>query len=235
MSGQKVAIVEDTPEILTLLSDALDKAGYAIQGFSNAAAFENREPASEPDLCIVDLGLPDKDGLALVSQLAANSQTSILVISGRSALSDKILGLELGADDYISKPFDISEVVARVNALMRRRAPIESPALAAVEHFCGWTADFSSFMLIDEAGQQKRMSSSEADLLKVFLKNAGKLLTREQLQVELDDKSDSTSFDRAVDVRISRLRSKLGDSTRNPKIIKTIYGAGYIFLNADAE
>lgn len=228
---EQIAIIEDSPEILQLLSSALEAAGYRIHTFSRAIDFEHALGALDLDLCIVDLGLPDKDGLGLITRISDTSTAAILVISGRSALQDRIVGLELGADDYLAKPFEISEVVARVRALLRRSAATPLPETDTVHHFSGWTADFATFVLTDDAGETQRLSASEASLLRVFLSNANRLITREQLQTSLDDKSDSLSFDRAIDVRISRLRSKLRDKTKNPKIIKTIYGAGYIFIS----
>lgn len=226
-----IAIIEDEPEVLALLSSTLADAGYDIQTYSHAADFENALCESSPDLCIVDLGLPDKDGLGVVSNIAAKSDAAILVISGRTGLNDRITGLELGADDYLAKPFEPREVVARVRALMRRRDAATSTAEKTVYTFSGWQVDFATFLLTDETGATQRLSASEASLLLVFLKSTKRLITREQLQVALDDRSDSISFDRTIDVRISRLRSKLNDKTRNPKIIKTIYGAGYIFIS----
>lgn len=226
-----IAIIEDEPEVLALLSNTLADAGYDIQTYSHATDFENALCESSPDLCIVDLGLPDKDGLGVVSNIAAKSDAAILVISGRTGLNDRITGLELGADDYLAKPFEPREVVARVRALMRRRDAATSTAEKTVYTFSGWEVDFATFLLTDETGATQRLSASEAALLLVFLKSTKRLITREQLQVALDDRSDSISFDRTIDVRISRLRSKLNDKTRNPKIIKTIYGAGYIFIS----
>ncbi len=231
-SQDHIAIVEDSVEVLKLLSDALVAAGYAVSTYGRAIEFEASLAVGVPSLCIIDLGLPDKDGLGLVSHLANETDASILVVSGRGALDDRIVGLELGADDYLAKPFEVSEVVARVRALMRRRAPAPASVEAKSEHiFAGWTANLTEFTLTHKDGVSKRLSASEAALLAVFISHANQLITREQIQIALDDRSDSLSFDRAIDVRISRLRSKLDDTTRNPKIIKTIYGAGYIFIS----
>ena len=232
---QHIAIIEDSPEVLRLLSTALKAEGYQLHTFSRAADFEVALGALDLDLCIVDLGLPDKDGLSLLTRIPEASAAAILVISGRSSLQDRIVGLELGADDYLAKPFEISEVVARVRALLRRGAALPTPDVETIQTFSGWTVDFAQFLLTDDAGQTQRLSASEASLLRVFLAQANRLITREQLQTSLDDKSDSLSFDRAIDVRISRLRSKLRDKTKNPKIIKTIYGAGYIFISDTSE
>jgi len=229
---EHIAIIEDSVEILSLLSDAIAKAGYMVSTYECAADFEASLEKETPSLCIVDLGLPDKDGLGLVARIANETNASILVVSGRSALDDRIVGLELGADDYLAKPFEISEVVARVRALIRRRTPVPVSVETITEYeFSGWVANLTAFTLTHKDGESKRLSASEAALLSVFFNHANQLITREQMQIALDDRSDSISFDRAIDVRVSRLRSKLHDASRNPKIIKTIYGAGYIFIS----
>lgn len=229
--NEQIAIIEDSPEILKLLSDSLADAGYQIQSYSRASDFENAMQQVQPDLCIVDLGLPDKDGLNLVSNISNACDAAILVISGRAALQDKIVGLELGADDYLAKPFEMAEVIARVRALIRRKTsslPVQSNA---VYKFAGWTMDSQKFVLTDEDGVEQRLSASEVGLLQFFLERPNRLVTRDQLCDELNDQGDEFAFDRAIDVRVSRLRSKLRDPSRNPKIIKTIYGAGYIFIS----
>ncbi len=227
----QIAIVEDSPEILDLLSRSLDEVGYVISPFPRAADFERASASATWDLCIIDLGLPDKDGLALVEKISASSDAAILVISGRAALEDRIVGLELGADDYISKPFEIREVIARVNALIRRSAPASSDNKPNRYAFSGWIADLSLFTLTSPDGLLQKLSASEAMLLQIFLEKPNQLISRAQLQIELDDKSDTMSFDRAIDVRVSRLRAKMKGAGQKSEIIKTIYGAGYIFVS----
>jgi len=225
-----IAVVDDNPDIRHMLTEALIDAGFSTHGFARAADFERALSTRTPDVCIVDLGLPDKDGLSIVAALA-NSATATLVISGRSTLQDKIVGLELGADDYLAKPFEIREVIARVRALLRRNAPAAAHKDAEKLAFSGWTIDFGQFSLSDTLGNSVRLSASEAMLLRIFLTRPNRLITRDQLRDELNEKSDAESFDRAIDVRVSRLRAKLKDSTKDPKIIKTIYGAGYILIS----
>lgn len=225
-----VAIIDDNPDIRQMLSGALTDAGFTTQSFARAADFERSLATRAPEVCVVDLGLPDKDGLSIVAALA-NSATATLVISGRSTLQDKIVGLELGADDYLAKPFEIREVIARVRALLRRKTPNATHNEAERLTFSGWTIDFAQFTLTDAKGNSTGVSASEAMLLRIFLSRPNRLITRDQLRDELNEKSDAESFDRAIDVRLSRLRAKLKDSTKDPKIIKTIYGAGYILIS----
>jgi len=232
VNSPTLAVVEDSEEILKLLSQGLVDAGYKVLTYTRADEFESGLAQHTPDLCIVDLNLPDKDGLNLVSKISSESDAAILVISGRSALQDKIVGLELGADDYLAKPFEIAEVVARVKALIRRKSNRVPPLQQnSIYRFSDWTLDLSQFLLTDRDGIDQKLSASEIGLLQFFLLRPNRLVTREQLREEINDDSDDLAFDRAIDVRVSRLRSKLKDSSKNPKIIKTIYGAGYIFIS----
>lgn len=223
-----VAILDDEPEIRRMLSDALDEAGFRTTSYARATEFEAGLKRSSPDVCLVDLGLPDRDGLALVHRLALESGAAIIIISGRAQVQDRVTGLELGADDYIIKPFDPAEVVARIRARLRK-GRTESPSAAQTAHFAGWVAHFDRYVLVDESGRETSFSHAEGEVLRLFLESPNRLITRAQMQESLGGAAGE-SFDRAMDVRISRLRTKLGEDPKNPRLIKTIYGAGYIFL-----
>jgi len=225
-----VAILDDEPQIRLMLSDALEDAGFRTASFGRATEFEAALPKLSPEICLVDLGLPDKDGLALVHRLALESGAAIIIISGRAQVQDKVTGLELGADDYIIKPFDPAEVVARARALLRRgrtdRADTRNTA-----GFAGWTARFDQYTLTADDGEITAFSQAEGEVLRLFLDSPNRLISRAQMQEALGGAAGE-SFDRAMDVRVSRLRTKLREDPKNPKLIKTIYGAGYIFLGA---
>ncbi|WP_299284101.1 response regulator transcription factor [uncultured Tateyamaria sp.] len=227
MTAPLVTILDDEPAIRTILSDALQEAGFRTLSFSRAAAFEAALNTHKPDVCLVDLGLPDTDGLALVHRLALEQGATVIIISGRAQVQDKITGLELGADDYIIKPFDPAEVVARIR--VRLRSPKGAKSKGRVAVFNGWTASFDSYTLTDEAGQNTPFSHAEGEVLRLFLDAPKRLISRAQMQESLGGGAGD-SFDRAMDVRISRLRTKLREDPKNPRLIKTIYGAGYIFL-----
>ncbi|MEM7709760.1 MAG: response regulator transcription factor, partial [Pseudomonadota bacterium] len=199
-------------------------AGWAVQTYARADAFEAALRVATPDVCLVDLGLPDRDGLAVVSRLALEGGAAIIIISGRGQVQDRVTGLELGADDYVVKPFEPAEIVARIRARLRKAAP---PA-RSVATFGGFAADFDRFVLAGPAGEQP-LSQAEAEVLRLFLDRPRRLLTRAEMQEALGGTAGE-SFDRAMDVRISRLRAKLGEDPKNPALLKTIYGAGYIFL-----
>ncbi len=228
MSTPHIAILDDEPEIRQVLSSALREAGFETTSYARATEFEAALKRITPDVCLVDLGLPDRDGLALVHRLALESGATIIIISGRAQVQDRVTGLELGADDYIIKPFDPAEVVARIRARLRK--PTGQPeARASRARFNGWTAEFDRYLLIDAEGREIPFSHAEGEVLRLFLDSPKRLISRTQMLDALGGAAGE-SFDRAMDVRISRLRTKLNEDPRNPRLIKTIYGAGYIFL-----
>ena len=215
------------PPSETMLADALEEAGYRTMAFGRAAQFEAALRSATPDVCLVDLSLPDRDGLTLVHRLALEQGAIVIIISGRAQVQDRVTGLELGADDYIIKPFDPAEVVARIRARLRR-GPVEA-STGDTARFNGWAAHFDRYMLEDETGTETPFSHAEGEVLRLFLERPKRLISRQAMQEALGGVA-SESFDRAMDVRISRLRTKLQEDPKNPRLIKTIYGAGYIFL-----
>lgn len=223
-----IAILDDEPEIRRMLADALEEAGFKVTTYGRATEFEAALNRMTPDVCLVDLGLPDRDGLAVVHRLALESGAAIIIISGRAQVQDRVTGLELGADDYIIKPFDPAEVVARVRARLRKPRPDPTRA-GQTARFNGWTAQFDRYLLVAEDGAELAFSHAEGEVLRLFLESPKRLISRAQMQQSLGGAAGE-SFDRAMDVRISRLRTKLGEDPRNPTLIKTIYGAGYLFL-----
>ncbi|THH35282.1 response regulator transcription factor [Aliishimia ponticola] len=222
-----ISILDDEPEIRTLLAETLREAGFRTQTHGRARDFEAALRSHRPDVCLVDLSLPDTDGLAVVHRLALEEGAIVIIVSGRAQVQDRIAGLELGADDYITKPFDPAEVVARIRARLRR--PNAASETGDHARFNGWTANFDSYALTSNAGEEKTLSHAEAEVLRLFLTSPKRLISRAQMLDALGGTAGE-SFDRAMDVRISRLRTKLGEDPKNPRLIKTIYGAGYIFL-----
>ncbi|WP_170441116.1 response regulator transcription factor [Ruegeria arenilitoris] len=227
MTQPLVTILDDEPEIRRILTEALEDAGFRTQSFARAREFEASLKRVTPDVCLVDLSLPDTDGLALVHRLALEQGAAVIIISGRAQVQDRVTGLELGADDYITKPFDPAEVVARIRA--RLRAPKSQQHHSDVARFNGWTAYFDRYVLESDTGAETPFSHAEGEVLRLFLDSPKRLISRAQMQETLGGAAGE-SFDRAMDVRISRLRTKLGEDPKNPRLIKTIYGAGYIFL-----
>lgn len=223
-----VFVVEDDLAIARLVLSVLADFGFNAEGFSTGAAVLRRLQTVKPDLCIVDLGLPDMDGLELIRQIAQQSHAGVLILTGRGHTVDRVMGLELGGDDYVTKPFEPRELVARVRSILRRRAPrtglvTGTPRRCAT--FLGWTLDCAANLLRAEDGTEHVLGVAEVQVLRAFLERPHQILSREQLVGH----RGLSPTDRSIDVRISRLRRKLEADPMDPRIIKTVYGAGYVF------
>lgn len=223
-----IFVLEDDPEIARLICMSMGEYGFRCEHLSTGRQLLARARQSAPDLCIVNLGLPDMDGMQVVRELQDGSPCAVLILTGRNDVTDRVLGLELGADDYIVKPFEPRELVARVRSILRRyqrSAASDASVERNTARFAGWTFDASRHALTAPDGREISLSAAEAGLLATLLRRPNKILSREQLLGE----RDVDPFDRSIDVRISRLRRKLDDDPQNPKLIKTVYGAGYLF------
>lgn len=226
--GKYICIVEDEMDVARLIRATLEDFGFETVLCRSAAELFREMARRVPDLCIVDLGLPDMDGMDVVRQLQAEHDCGILILTGRGYVGDRVMGLELGADDYVAKPFEPRELVARVRSILRRSAPVsrtDSRDRSDVASFGEWSFNTSNNILTAQDGREWTLSTAEAQLLKVFLARPNRILTREQLLCE----REVSPFDRSIDVRISRLRRKLEIDVQNPKLIRTVYGAGYLF------
>lgn len=224
-----IALVEDDPEVARVIEKTLADFAFHTAWCRSGGEMLRRLPKLLPDLCIIDLGLPDMDGLDLMRRLRELSPCGILILTGRAHVSDRVMGLELGADDYVLKPFEPRELVARIRSVLRRRAAAPGPAHggpASVAEFAGWRFNLGNNTLVSPAGVEELLSASEAELLKVFVGSPNRILQREQLMGQ----RELSPTDRTIDVRISRLRRKLEPDPQNPVLIKTVYGAGYLFL-----
>lgn len=220
-----IYVIDDEPEICNLVCQELNRYNFNTKAFCTGEQALLAIKKQLPSLCIIDLGLPDMDGLSLVKELFDDKKTGVIILSGRNSLPDKVLGLELGADDYISKPFDPRELVARVKSIIRRVVVNELPSKTShTASFGDWTFEQSTLTLNNKKGESFMLSAAEAEIFMILLKAPRQILSRERLLSE-----DATSFDRSIDVRMSRLRKKIEQDHKNPKIIKTVYGAGYIF------
>jgi DNA-binding response OmpR family regulator len=221
-----IFVVEDEADIARLIASTLAEYGFRTETFGSGRALLARTKRVQPELAILDLGLPDMDGLQVLRELQEQHPCAALILTGRDGLTDRVLGLELGADDYLVKPFEPRELVARVRSILRRyqKAAASEPSGHSGARFCGWHFDIGRLSLNAEDGREVSLSAAEAALLQTLLKRPNKILTREQLIGE----RDLDPFDRSIDVRISRLRRKLEDDPQDPKIIKTVYGAGYL-------
>ena len=226
-----IYIVEDDASVAQLLMRSLNDFGFHVEVFGTAAAIMRRLQGERPDLCIVDLGLPDMDGIELMSHIARLSTCGLLVVTGRGHTIDRVMGLELGADDYVVKPFEPRELVARVRSILRRRSATGTGGSAKQQRFAnfsGWTMDCAANKLRSPDAHEHLLGTTEAQVLRVFLERPNQLLTREQLFGQ----RDISPLDRSIDVRISRLRRKIETDPQQPKIIKTVYGSGYMLCAA---
>ncbi len=220
-----VFIVDDEPEIGNLLLDALLQFEMEGKVFSTASQMLIALGLETPDACIVDLGLPDMEGMALINEIRRRSSVPIIVLSARGHSTDRVMGLELGADDYVVKPFDPREVVARIRSILRRSSD-QVPVKASVDcaRFEGWTYQPASHCLTSPEGEETFLSTGEATLLEALLRAPKRVLSRDYL---LEHGGRDESLDRSIDVRISRIRKKL-NRKNEPAHIRTIYGSGYM-------
>jgi len=232
--NKRILIVDDDPELRELLRGYLGGNGFEVDVAEDGAAMRQRIAAAAPDLVILDLMLPGEDGLALCRELRAESSLPILMLTARGEDTDRIVGLEMGADDYLPKPFNPRELLARIRSILRRageNAAREAPARALA--FAGWTLDLGARHLVGADGVVVPISNGEFKLLRAFAENPFRVLTRDQLMDVLAGR-EAGPFDRSVDVMVHRLRRRLDDDAREPALIKTVRSEGYM-LAADVE
>ena len=228
-----IYVIEDEPDVSRLVMRTLHEFGFRTQPFRDGAAVLRHVWTEQPDLCIVDLGLPDMDGIELVHEIARRSNCGVLILTGRGHTADRVMGLERGGDDYVVKPFEPRELVARVRSILRRRKAGATGSAGAQRRyatFANWTLDCAANVLRGADGEEQLLGTAEARVLRAFLERPNQILTREQLM----GSRDLSPLDRSIDVRISRLRRRLETDSQNPRIIKTVYGAGYM-LSASVE
>ena len=224
-------IVDDDREIRGLLAQYLEKHEFRTTAVADGKEMRRVLERSHVDLLVLDLMLPGEDGLQLCRDLRGRSNIPVIMLTARGEETDRIVGLEMGADDYLAKPFSPRELLARIKSVLRRaRALPENLEPVAVRsfHFAGWTLDAETRDLTSSEGVVVPLSGSEFKLLRAFLTHPNCVLTRDQL-IELIIAREAGPFDRAIDVQVSRLRQRLRDDAREPRIIKTVRGEGYVF------
>jgi len=224
-----VVVVDDEPIVRSIIRGALETEFSHISEAGSASELE-RILASKPvDLVLLDIMLPDKDGISLTRDLRSRSDIGIIIISKKKDDYDRILGLEIGADDYVSKPFLPRELVARVKTVLRRiRQSGESIDMSSVVRFGNWMFDLNARTLTDTSGSSSRLTSAEFTILSSLIQKPGRIISRERLLPNISPTNNQSS-DRSIDVLVSRLRRKLKDNPREPKYIITVHGEGYIF------
>jgi two-component system, OmpR family, response regulator len=245
LTHQHIAVVDDESAITELLAHYLAGHGFRTTQLHSGRALMDTMASDPPELVLLDLGLPGEDGFAIARQLREHWKCGLVIITGRGDSVDKVVGLEVGADDYVTKPFDLRELVARIKAVLRRVAPAQSadpaadrPAVAALpaqpsaEREClvfeGWRLDLRARRLTDAQGTEVVLTAGEFDLLQTFAQYPGRVLSRDFLLSQTRGR-EAGPFDRTIDVQVGRLRKKLEPQAETPQIIKSVRSAGYLF------
>ena len=224
----EILLVDDEAGLREPLADYLGRQGFAVTQATNAAEARGRLAASHFDLVLLDIMMPGEDGLSLCRYLAESRRVPVIFITARGESTDRIVGLEIGADDYVVKPFYPRELVARIRSVLRRAGrTIPDAAEAVVYEFEGWRLDPLKRRLIDPEGAMVSISSAEFRLLMAFLDHPRQVLDRDRL-LDMVQGREAHLFDRAVDNQISRLRRKIEPDSRNPQLIQTVWGGGYM-------
>ncbi len=228
----QILIVDDDEGITTLLRDYLSNFGFEVHVAHDGAAMRQQLAQHQIDLIVLDLMLPGADGLALAREVRQHSRLPIIMLTARANPYDCVLGLEMGADDYMSKPFEPRELVARIQTVLRRAAALPEAADSRQSHdvirFDGWELRLQERSLTSPAGVVVALSNAEFRLLNTFLHMPRRVFSRDQLMEQARGRA-MDSFERSIDLLVSRLRSKLADDPRDPVMIKTVRGAGYLF------
>src|SRR5689334_14405829 len=224
-AGTRVLIIDDDERLTALLTEYLAQFGFVVQAVADPESGLRALKRDPPDLVILDVMLPDMDGFSVCRKVRESSRVPIVMLTARGDVMDRIVGLELGADDYLPKPFEPRELVARVQAVLRRGvATDEDERLRVGGLEVNWTTHSVAL-----EGEQLPLTSAEFELLALLVRNRGRVMTRERIMDETRG-IDWEAYDRSIDVLISRLRQKLGDDPKRPAFIRTVRGTGYSFI-----
>jgi len=234
-TGQQthVLVVDDDPEIVQILKRYFSTHGFLVSVASDGAQLRHAIRTEHVDIVMLDLGLPGEDGLSLTRYLREHWEGPVIIVTGRGESVDRVVGLELGADDYVTKPFDLRELLARVRSVLRRSAPVpDKPRTPSGESrrfgFDGFVLDTQSHGLLSPQGEGIALTTGEFTLLRVLVEHPNKVLTRDQLMSHVHGR-EAGPYDRSIDVQIGRLRRKIEADPARPQRIKSIRGAGYLF------
>ena len=234
-----ILIVDDEPGICDLLQTYLSQQGYRVTTVEDGRGLRKVMATDTVDLAIVDLMLPGEDGLSLTRHLREHSEVAIIILTGKSETVDRIVGLEIGADDYVAKPFDLRELLARIKSVLRRankkstNSARKSPSTTKLR-FASWQIDLSSRQLFSPEGKEIILTTGEFELLAVFVKHPNRVLSRDEL-LDFTRNRQASPFDRSIDVQIGRLRRKIEKNPEQPLLIKTVRGAGYVFTQTTEQ
>ena len=229
-----ILIVDDDARIRQMLTRYFEQEGYRVSVAADGAGMRARLSAKPADIVLLDVVMPGDDGLTLAREIRARSNIGIIMLTGRGEVLDRIVGLEVGADDYIAKPFHLREVLARVKSVLRRRkSASETPSTHQepadeVVRFDGWLLDTARRQLVSPKGEAVLLTTGEFDLLAALVKQPGRVFGREAL-MDLTRGRSWEVFDRTIDAQISRLRKKIEADPKNPVLVKSVRGVGYVF------
>ena len=227
-----ILVVDDEPEIAGLLRRYLSAQGFEVSTAASGAEMRQLLAEARIDLLLLDLGLPGEDGLALMRSLREHSSVPVIVVTGRGEPVDRILGLEIGADDYVTKPFDVRELAARVRSVLRRTserpAKSEAGVVSDTVRFAGWTLHLDARRLESPQGKTVELTTGEFELLAALARAPGRVHSRDELLAATRNR-EAGPFDRTIDVQIGRLRRKIEADPQHPELIKSVRGAGYVF------
>lgn len=224
-----ILVVDDEPAICELVHSYLSAEGFRVSTAGDGEAMRRVMASTPVDLVILDLMLPGQDGFTLTRYLREHSDVGIIILTGKGATVDRVVGLEMGADDYLAKPFDLRELLARVRSVLRRAGASHKRANAdTIVRFAGWRMDFSTRRLFSPGNIDTPLTTGEFDLLAVFVNHPNRVLSRDEL-LDLTRGRAAGPFDRTIDVQVGRLRQKIEPDAQQPTFIKTVRGAGYLF------
>ena len=225
-----ILVVDDDAEIRSLLDAYLRRNGFRVTVAADGKAMWALLARAKVDLIVLDLMLPGEDGLTLCRRLRTDADTPVIMLTARGEETDRIVGLEMGADDYLANPFSPRELLARIKSVLRRYRSLPKNLRAdeaRIVAFAGWRLDTIARHLVSADGVVTSLSGAEYQLLRIFLSHANHVLTRDQLMV-LSKGHEADPLDRSIDIQVSRLRQRLRDDPANPQIIKTVRGQGYV-------
>jgi two-component system phosphate regulon response regulator OmpR len=225
-----IAVVDDEEEVREMVAEYLSRHGYRVSQADGGPALDRIIAEERIDLALLDITMPGEDGVSIARRLRAGGPIGIVMLTANGDTLDRVVGLEVGADDYIVKPFDLRELLARVRAVLRRASQPDSDRTSERRiRFGRCLLDLESRKLLDEAGAEVPLTAMEYDLLRTFAEHPGKPLTRDRI-LDLAHNSEMAPFDRSVDSRIVRLRRKIEQDAGKPAVLKTVRGIGYVFV-----
>ncbi len=232
-----ILVVDDEPDVRELIRTYLAQEGYRVSTLGDGQGLRRELAGQSVDLVILDLGLPGEDGLSLARYLREQTDVGVIIVTGKGQTLDRIIGLEIGADDYLAKPFDLRELLARVRSVLRRtRGPArqEADKVGTTVRFVGWQLDLASRRLVAPDGKEVALTTGELDLLAVFAQHPNRVLSRDQL-LALTRHREAGPFDRSIDAQVGRLRRKIESDPERPVLIKSVRAAGYVFTPSVAR